>query len=249
MAILEVRDVCKTYTQNKKSNNVLRNVNFHADEGEFVAIMGPSGSGKSTLLYSVSGMDRVTSGEVFIDGKLISNLQEKEMASIRLKKMGFIFQQMHMLRNLCVYDNVILSALSAKLQPRNEIYAQADALFRKFNILEISKHMIHEVSGGELQRACIARALINHPNIIFADEPAGALNSKAAKDVMDALKTVHEEGTTILMVTHDFAIAAKAQRVLYILDGGICDEIRLDEHASAKQREETLYQWLMKMGW
>lgn len=249
MTLLDVQDVCKTYVVNKRSNNVLRNVSMQVEAGEFVAIMGPSGSGKSTLLYTLSGMDKVSSGKVCLDGLEITAMSEAKLADLRLKKMGFIFQQMHMLHNLCIYDNVVIAAYTAKLKPRAQINEQADALFRKFDIFDISDHQIHEVSGGQLQRACIARALMNQPKVVFADEPTGALNSKAAKDVMDALAKVHEEGTSILMVTHDMKVAARAQRVLYIMDGGIQSEIRLDVEATVKQKEAQLYEWLMKQGW
>ncbi|WP_019911117.1 ABC transporter ATP-binding protein [Paenibacillus sp. HW567] len=256
-AVLEVTNLCKTYIVNKGQNNVLRNVNLTLHEGEFVSIMGPSGSGKSTLLYTVSGMDRLTAGEVIFDRISISGLSEKGMAELRMHKMGFIFQQMHMLGNLSVYDNIILSgyeALKRKGEKRSRIDVNryADSLMRKLGIIETAGHDITEVSGGQLQRACICRALINSPKMLFADEPTGALNSKAAKEVLTELCRINREGTTIMMVTHDVKVAAQSDKVLYMVDGTIHGEYPLgkyDEGQGMKEREQFLTKWLMEMGW
>lgn len=250
--IIEVRQLCKSFVVNKKQNHVLRNVDLSIHKGEFIAVMGPSGSGKSTLLYTISGMDHINSGTVEFDYKEISRYNEMEMAELRLHEMGFIFQQMHFLNNLNIYDNVILPGYMAKKRKHKEINAYADELLRKFQITSIAGHSIQEVSGGELQRACIARAMINQPQILFADEPTGALNSSNAKEVMDMFSRVHEQGTTILMVTHDVKVASYAQRICYINDGKI--ESNLDigvlRHADElKEREKKVYSWLMEKGW
>lgn len=255
--VLAVQNLCKTYIVNKQQNNVLRNINFTLNEGEFVSIMGPSGSGKSTLLYTVSGMDRLTAGEVLFDGISLSQLSEKEMAEVRLHKMGFIFQQMHMLKNLSIYDNIILSgyqSLKSKKtnRSRKDVNADADRLMKKLGIVELAKHDITEVSGGQLQRACICRALINQPKMLFADEPTGALNSKAAKEVMEELCQVNKDGTTIMIVTHDVKVAAQSDKVYYMVDGNIQGELNLSESTDAaplRERERTLNSWLMEMGW
>ena len=183
-----VKDLCKTYVTNKRQNNVLKNVSFTIQQGELVAVMGPSGSGKSTLLYSVSGMDRPTAGEVILSGKRITDLKEKELAKVRLTSMGFIFQQMHMMKNLSIMDNILLPAYQAdKSRSRQEINEFCLALMRKLGISDVAENDITEVSGGQLQRACICRSLINKPEIIFADEPTGALNRSASEDVMQEL--------------------------------------------------------------
>lgn len=171
MNILEVKDLCKTYIVNKRQNNVLKNVNFTVNEGEMVAIMGPSGSGKSTLLYTVSGMDDLTAGQVLFCGKDISKTDEKELADLRLDEMGFIFQQMYMLKNLTVQDNIILPACQSKknAKKRREIMLHGQELMRKLGIIDIADNDINEVSGGQLQRACICRSMINNPKMIFAD--------------------------------------------------------------------------------
>ena len=185
--ILEVKDLCKTYIVNKRQNNVLRNVDFTVSEGEMVAVMGPSGSGKSTLLYTVSGMDRMTAGEVKFCGKDIAKLNDKELAKLRLDDMGFIFQQMYMLKNLTVLDNIILPA--CKTDKTKETRAQTTQrgreLMRRLGIEDTADNDINEVSGGQLQRACICRSMINSPKMIFADEPTGALNRTSSEDVME----------------------------------------------------------------
>ena len=169
--ILEVTDLCKTYITNKRQNNVLRNISFSVDEGEMVAIMGPSGSGKSTLLYTVSGMDNMTAGKVLFGGKDISALKPTELASLRLDEMGFIFQQMYMLKNLSVLDNIILPARQSKnnMLSAKEKLERGKELMRRLGIIEIADNDINEVSGGQLQRACICRSMINNPKMIFAD--------------------------------------------------------------------------------
>ena len=253
MKILEVKDLCKTYIVNKRQNNVLKNVNFSIEEGEMVAVMGPSGSGKSTLLYTVSGMDAITSGEVEFCGKNIAKMGQKELADLRLDDMGFIFQQMYMLKNLTVQDNIILPATqSGKKENRKEILQRGQDLMRKLGIIDIADNDINEVSGGQLQRACICRSMINNPKMIFADEPTGALNRASSGEVMEELAKLNADGTTIMMVTHDAKVAAKCTRVMYIVDGNIKGEYNLGRCESAsqmRQRERALNNWLMEMGW
>ena len=252
--VLEVKDLCKTYIVNKRQNNVLKNVNFSVEQGEMVAIMGPSGSGKSTLLYTVSGMDELTAGQVKFNGQDISALKSKDLADLRLDKMGFIFQQMYMLKNLTVLDNIVLPALQSKenKMSKKEKVDYAKELMRKLGIIEIADNDISEVSGGQLQRACICRSMINKPKMIFADEPTGALNRTSSDEVMQELTKINNEGTTIMLVTHDVKVASKCKRVLYIVDGNIKGEYNLGEYTSQsdlRQRERNLNNWLMEMGW
>ncbi len=253
MNILEVKDLCKTYIVNKRQNNVLKNVSFTISDGEMVAIMGPSGSGKSTLLYSVSGMDSITAGDVKFRGSDMSKLSQKELSELRLEKMGFIFQQMYMLKNLSVMDNIILPATQSQNSgSRDEIVKRAKELMQKLGILDIADNDINEVSGGQLQRACICRSMINNPEIIFADEPTGALNRTSSDEVMDELTKLNEDGTTIMLVTHDVKVAAKCSRVLYIVDGNIKEEYNLGKYegsATLRERERAINNWLMDMGW
>lgn len=252
--ILEVKDLSKTYIINKRQNNVLRNVNFSIDKGEMIAIMGPSGSGKSTLLYTVSGMDSVTAGDVNFCGRNIAELSAKELADVRLDEMGFIFQQMYMLKNLTVLDNIILPAFQSKKNTasRKEKLEYAHSLMRKLGIIEVCDNDINEVSGGQLQRACICRSMINNPKIIFADEPTGALNRTSSDEVMNELCRINSEGTTIMLVTHDIKVAARCSKVLYIVDGNIQGEYNLgsfSENSTLRNRERSLNSWLMDMGW
>lgn len=254
---LVVKDLCKTYITNKRQNNVLKNVKFTIKEGEMVAIMGPSGSGKSTLLYCVSGMDRPTAGEVFLEGKKITELSETELAKARLNEMGFIFQQMHMLKNLSVMDNILLPAYQSGKNNRSraEINEYCRELMRKLEISDIAENDITEVSGGQLQRACICRSLINRPEILFADEPTGALNRSASEEVMEMLNRLNAEGTTMMLVTHDMKVAANCSRILYIVDGNIKGELQLERkenyssEGGRKERERKVNQWLNDMGW
>ena len=259
---LAVKDLCKTYIVNKRPNNVLRNISLNIEEGEMVAIMGPSGSGKSTLLYTVSGMDSATAGKVSFFGKEIGGLSAKEMSRIRLSQMGFIFQQMYLLKNLTIYDNIVLPAYQADggrtilsgrrgKKNRDQINERARELMRKLGIIEIAENDITEVSGGQLQRACICRSLINQPKMIFADEPTGALNQQNSKEVMRELNRINKEGTTIMLVTHDSKVAAKCDRVLYIEDGPIKGEMKLGkfEEEKLRERERKLSGWLLEMGW
>lgn len=252
--ILEVKDLCKTYIINKRQNNVLKNVNFNVKEGEMIAVMGPSGSGKSTLLYAVSGMDSITAGEVKFADKNIAELNAKELAGLRLDEMGFIFQQMYMLKNLTVLDNIILPACqSDKIkESRKETVRRGQDLMRKLGIIEIADNDINEVSGGQLQRACICRSMMNRPQMIFADEPTGALNRTSSEEVMEELAKINNEGTTIMLVTHDVKVAAKCTRVMYIVDGNIAGEYNLGKYTSSvqlRERERSLNNWLMEMGW
>ena len=251
-SILSAKGLCKTYVVNKYSNQVLRDIDFELAEGEFVTIMGPSGSGKSTLLYMLSGMDKVTAGDVCFLGKNYSGLKDREMAKLRLNSMGFIFQQMYMMRKLCILDNILLPGFHAGLQERKKVRETAEELMERLGITEIAKNRITEVSGGQLQRACLCRALINRPGVLFADEPTGALNSKAAGEVMQELVKVNHEGTAILMVTHSARVAAASDKVVYLIEGNIKGELtlgKLKDEAELIQRERQLNQWLMEQGW
>lgn len=253
-SILKVKDLCKTYIVNKRQNNVLRNVSFEVGKGEMVAVMGPSGSGKSTLLYTVSGMDTPTSGEVDFCGSDIAKMNAGELSKLRLDRMGFIFQQMYMLKNLTILDNIILPAVQSQKnsESRKETVKRGRELMRKLGITDIADNDINEASGGQLQRACICRSMINKPKMIFADEPTGALNRTSSHEVMEELAKLNREGTTIMLVTHDVKVAARCTRTLYIVDGNIKGEYNLDRcesSAQMRERERTLNNWLLELGW
>lgn len=253
MQVLKAMDLCKTYVVNKRQNNVLRNVNLEIQEGEMVGIMGPSGSGKTTLLYTISGMDEATAGKIEFCGQELTKLTGNQMSDIRLTQMGFVFQQMYMLKNLSIYDNIILPAYQSvtRKSKRKEINGRAKILMAKLGISDVAENDISEVSGGQLQRACIVRSMINNPKIIFADEPTGSLNKQNSQEVMKEFNKLNEEGTTILMVTHDVKVASTCERVCYIEDGNIREEMILGKYseALAREREQKLNHWLMKLGW
>ena len=249
--VLSVKELCKTYIIKEYSNNVLRNISLKLEQGEFITVMGPSGSGKSTLLYTVSGMDRMTSGTVDFCGKDLGSISKKELTNVRLTEMGFIFQQMYMMKKLCVFDNIVLPAYQAGT-PRSDANKRAEELMRRLDIIDIAKHEVSEVSGGQLQRACLCRALINSPKVIFADEPTGALNSKAAMDVMREIVAANRSGTSVMMVTHSVKVAAMSDKVLYLMDGEIQGELELGKLAGDEtlaERERRLSSWLMERGW
>ncbi|MCL6603202.1 MAG: ABC transporter ATP-binding protein [Paenibacillus sp.] len=253
MPILVAKGLSKDYlTGLGFRQHILKDIHLQISQGEFVALMGPSGSGKSTLLYTISGMDRTTSGSILFKEQEITGLSENELAGLRLNKMGFIFQQMNLLKNLNILDNIILSAYRAKSSSRRGINKRAADLMKRTGISTLADRDITQVSGGQLQRAAICRALINQPDILFGDEPTGALNSKAAGEIMEILADINRSGTTILLATHDAKVAAKADRVLYLLDGSITAELSLGkynkEHDDLKLREEKLSSWLSKMG-
>ncbi|MBO6165790.1 MAG: ABC transporter ATP-binding protein [Eubacterium sp.] len=250
--VLEVKDLCKTYVIDEYSNNVLQNVNFSMGEGEFVSIMGPSGSGKSTLLYTVSGMDSMTSGDVTFDGENISKLDRKAMAKIRLNKMGFVFQQMYMMKKLNILDNIILPGYQSKQKSRAEVNKDAETLMRRLGIIDTADRFITEVSGGQLQRACLCRSLINNPKMVFADEPTGALNQKASMEVIRELVNASREGTSIMMVTHSEKVASCSERVIFLVDGNIQGELvlgKLESEQDITVRERKLRNWLQERDW
>lgn len=239
---LEVKNLCKNFD----GSEVLKNIHLQIAAGEFAAVMGQSGCGKSTLLYCISGMDRPTSGEIRFDGQEILALSDKEMEKLRLRHMGFIFQKANFLKNLSIADNIVFPAFQLGRQSREEIVKEAERLMGRLDILDVAEHDIRRVSGGQVQRAAICRAMINHPDILFGDEPTGALNSSATKEVMDIFGQINREGTTVLLVTHDAKVAARADRVIYLEDGKIKDEFRLGKYKENHQlrREQHMKDWL-----
>jgi putative ABC transport system ATP-binding protein len=249
--IIKAENVSKSYVLGRDNETLaLNSVSLEIKKGEFVSVMGPSGSGKSTLLYSISGMDRISGGHVSFDGESIGNLTEKEMADLRLTKMGFVFQQSNLLKNLSIFDNIIVAAYLNKRAQRNRINERAMDLMDQTGIAHLKDNDITQASGGELQRASICRALINEPMIVFGDEPTGALNSSASKEVMEIFRAINQSGGTILIVTHDARIAAYSDRVLFMADGQIAGEYNLDKYSPEEpdKRESELSEWLAMMG-
>lgn len=219
---------------------VLDKVDIEIKQGEFVAIMGPSGCGKTTLLFALSGTDKVDYGSIECGGTQITDMKERHLADLRREKFGFVFQQPTMLKNLNLLDNILLPVLQKSQKAKTDNLARAKALMQKTGIGELAQRETTKVSGGQLQRAGICRALMNQPEILFADEPTGALNSKAAEEIMTLLTTINQEGTAILLVTHDAKVAAKAERVLFMKDGKIMTELNIDSSLEEERVEKVL---------
>ncbi len=235
--MINIEKISKSF----KDTKVLQDISFEIKKGDFLAIMGPSGSGKSTLLYSISGMDSISAGKVMFEDENISQMQEVKLSQLRLTKMGFVFQNVQMLKNLSVFDNIILPGLVAKKEPAAEIRKRATELMKQMEIQGIEQRDIREVSGGQLQRASICRAMINKPEILFLDEPTGALNSSAKDQVLAILEALNRDGMTIMTVTHDPRVASKAKKVVYIIDGQIAG---CKEFLEGAGREIELDDWL-----
>ncbi len=250
--ILEVKKINKIFNGNKNKSHVLKDVSLNIEKGEFISVMGPSGSGKSTLLYNISGMDRMSGGSVIFNNLKIETLSEDELSNLRLNKMGFIFQQIHLLKNLTIRDNIIASAFLSGKKGRKEIIRKASELMEKTGIAQLADNDITMASGGQLQRAAICRALINDPEIIYGDEPTGALDSGSSNEIMSILADINSSGTTILLVTHDVKVAAKTERIIFMTDGKIAGECQPGKCGSdedeCKSREEYLTRWLIEMG-
>ena len=246
MSILETKDLCKNYG----ANNILSDINLQINIGEFVAVMGQSGGGKSTLLYCVSGMDKSSSGKIYFDGVNLADLSGKQMQELRLQRMGFVFQKPSFLKNLSIIDNIVYPAFQLGKVNRSEIIKEARALMEEMGILSIAEHDIYKVSGGQLQRAAICRAMINHPDILFGDELTGALNSSTTREVSGIIDHINKKGTTVLLVTHDANVAVHADRVIYLEDGRIMDTLNLGKYDEGNigLRDVEMKNWLKKMG-
>lgn len=237
--LLRARNVLKSFENASSKITVLDDVDVDIQKGEFLTIMGPSGSGKSTLLYAISGMDTIDSGKITIDDTDINQLNNQEISDFRRKKMGFIFQNATMLKNLNILDNILLPAVKDKqdvASAKNKAYE----LMELTGIKDLENRDISQVSGGELQRASICRALINEPQIVFGDEPTGALNSKTTKEVIGLLKEINSRGTTLLLVTHDPNVAYVSDRVLFMKDGKIISEEILANLDEEKRQEKVM---------
>lgn len=239
-------NIVKSYGVDKEKRNVLDHVTVSIQEGEFVSVMGPSGSGKTTLMYALSGMDDMDQGKISLDGEDLTSLSDNELADIRRTKMGFVFQQPTMLKNLNILDNIILPSMRDNKKNASTIIKRARTLMKKVGISELENRDITKVSGGQLQRAGICRALMNNPRIIFGDEPTGALNSKSAMEIMDTFAEINKEGTTIMLVTHDASVAARTERILFMRDGTLVSELKLTKY-DGTELEGRINEVMVKM--
>jgi len=248
--ILAARKLCKTYSGDGYEQHVLRNLDIEIYDGDFTVIMGPSGAGKSTLLYALSGMDKPSEGEIRFRGDDISGYSSDKLAVFRRGNCGFVFQQMYLLDNMSVLDNILTCGYLAS-RNRKAVADRSRKLLSTLNLGEpLWGKYPSQISGGEAQRAGIARALVNNPKVVFADEPTGALNSANGEAVLDALTEVNSRGQSILMVTHDIRSALRGNRVLYLRDGIICGECDLGPYdGGARGRHEMLSSFLADMEW
>lgn len=242
--LIEVENISKTYGAGEAVTPVLKSLSLRIDEGEFVAIMGPSGSGKTTLLFAISGMDAVDSGRVIFGGNNISKMSDNEQADFRRRYLGFIFQQPTLLKNLTILDNIILPSLRDN-KDRSEVIKKARNLMSDLDVKHLETRSVTHASGGELQRAGICRALMNDPKVVLGDEPTGALNATTADAIMDEVKKIHQAGKTIILVTHDPKVAARASRIIFLKDGEIVYDMKFsDKDGDRRQMVDDVMQKL-----
>lgn len=248
--IIKTEDLCKTYVSEGEGVHVIKNVNIEIYEGDFTVIMGSSGSGKSTLLYLLSGLETITSGEVDVLETSMKELKGKSLAEFRRNTIGFIFQAINLVPSLSLLENVILPGYLVD-RNKHRVDKKAEDLLELMEVLEQKNRMPSQVSGGQQQRAAIARALINNPSILFADEPTGALNSTSGENVLDQLTELNRKGQTIVMVTHDLKAAVRANRILFLRDGRIDGDLPLPKYNKAEKeyREKEVFSYLTEMGW
>ncbi len=251
--ILNSKNLTREFISDGSNVIALNNIETNINKGEFVIIMGPSGSGKSTLLYNLSRLDSPTEGSVFFNGKDITNLNEKNIADIRRRSFGFVFQYLTLIQNLTITENLLIPGFLIE-KDRQKVKERASFLFDTLGISDLADRFPTQLSGGQQQRAAIARALINNPDILFADEPTGTLNFKAGQTLLSYLYKLNNSGQTILMVTHDLKSAAWGDRILYLQDGTIHGEFKFPEEESDPttdlvEREKLLFAWLSKKGW
>lgn len=248
--IIEAKKICKSFSHGGVQQHILKNIDLNIYKGDFTVIMGASGAGKSTLLYQLSGMDKPTLGEILFESKDITNFKADQLAIFRRKACGFVFQQTYLIDTMSVLDNVLAPGLLVN-KNKKEVVEKAKDILRSVDISDdLFNKFPTQLSGGEAQRVGIARSLINSPSIVFADEPTGALNSKTGKDVLDTLTKANDKGQSIVMVTHDINSARRGNRIIYIKDGEISDELILGKYIDEdSERNNKLNEFLSRMGW
>lgn len=248
--LLKTDHLSKSFSNGGMMQHVLKNIDLELYRGDFTVIMGASGAGKSTLLYALSGMDAPSLGTIRFGDAAISELDQDGLAVFRREHCGFVFQQIYLIDGMSVMDNVLTAGLLVS-KNKKELFDRAKELFAAVDLPEETwKKFPSQISGGEAQRAGIVRALINRPEILFADEPTGALNSKTGLDVLDVLTRFNEQGQSVVMVTHDIRSARRGSRILYLKDGSILGECSLGKYVHGDQeRHQKLSAFLAEMGW
>lgn len=250
-SILRTEKLCKSFSNGGLQQHVIKNLDLEIKDGDFTVIMGASGSGKSTLLYALSGMDKPTMGKVYFADEQIQEYSNDELAIFRRGNCGFVFQSIYLLDNQTVLDNVLTAALIVQKNSKELVNKAKDLLQMVGLSDEDMKKYPNQLSGGEAQRVGIVRAIINDPKILFADEPTGQLNSSSGKDVLDIFSEINKKGQSVVMVTHDLKTALRANRVLYLRDGGIVGDYEMSTYGeeNIKQRRDGLTSFLEEMGW
>lgn len=248
--IISTKKLVKKFSNNGVTQTIIDNLDLEIYEKDFTIIMGSSGAGKSTLMYSLSGMDTPTSGSIEFCGEDITNMSADKLAVFRRKNCGFVFQQIYILDKMSLLDNALTAGLLVN-NNKKEVLKRAKELFEKVNLPETTiRKTVNQVSGGEAQRAGIVRAVMNNPTCLFADEPTGALNSQNSKAVLDVFTDLNNNGQSIIMVTHDKKSAIRGNRIIYLKDGKICGELRLDKYdKDSDERNAKLDEFLKDMGW
>lgn len=248
--LIKTTKLSKSFSNNGNLFHVLKNIDLEIYQGDFTVIMGPSGAGKSTLLYALSGMDSPTLGNIYYSDIDITKLDQNKLALFRRDHSGFVFQSIYLIDSMSILDNVLVAGLLTN-KNKKEVIEKAKEALKSVDIKEeLWNKFPNQLSGGECQRVGIARALINNPLVVFADEPTGALNSKTGRDVLDTLSLANSRGQSIIMVTHDVTSARRANRILYIKDGEIAGECLLGRYTpNDKERHQKLNDFLQEMGW
>ena len=246
--VIEAKDLNKEYDTGQTTVPVINGINLSLHKGDFTVIMGSSGSGKSTLLYLLSGLEVPTSGEIWLEDKPVHTLDEKMMTLIRREYIGFVFQDFNLVPNLTFLENILIPAYLVK-NDRKQLRSRAEQLMTKIDIIDLKDRMPSQVSGGQQQRCSMARAIIINPRVVMADEPTGNLNSSSSEAVLDILTDLNNQGQSIVMVTHEPKSASRADRIIFLRDGQIEDELSFDKRVSTDDKEVQLLKWLAGKDW
>ncbi|MBS1597691.1 MAG: ABC transporter ATP-binding protein [Bacteroidetes bacterium] len=246
--IIRTENLRKVFKTGQSATGVINNLHCSIYKGEFTIIMGSSGSGKSTLLYLISGLENPTDGKIWLDTIPLHGRDEKNLALLRRDHVGFVFQDYNLVQSLTLEENILIAGYLGK-KSRSQVREKAKELMETLGIGSLGKRLPSQVSGGEQQRFAIARALINNPHLLMADEPTGNLNSASSEKVLDCLAELNKAGQSIIMVTHDLKSACRGDRVLFLKDGEVMDSIAFDKSVTMEEREKILFSWLKEREW
>lgn len=251
MTLIKAENISKIVRKASSEICILNDISLEIEKGSFTVIMGTSGAGKSTLLYALSCTDRISGGKLYLGDKEISSASEKKLSQIRSENFGFVFQDSNLISNLTLEENVKVAGFLNKKRNEKEVSEKVQKLLKKMNLTSAKDKFPNQTSGGENQRCAIARSVINEPEIIFADEPTGALNRTNSDEVMKLFMELNEGGQTILMVTHDLRTACHGEKIIYLEDGKIAGTMELEKYEASKEkeRETILGKWLQEKGW